>query len=306
MAIEKTEALVKLYDETTGTWKFVKKDKGPLKSVEIIEKTLSKLGLSKNEVRVYLYLARYGERKASEISEALCLHRTETYRILRDLEKRGIVSSVFEKPLKFIATPFEKALDLLIEAKKLKIKLLERKKKGLVSIWLSLPQPSITPERKEVFQILEGQEQIDLKTTEILENAKNEILVFASDADLARLYYSGILDKLEKCNRKNIDVKLLTNDSPKSRFFVEKTKVNIKYSSSQICDLPSFIITDQAQLLLSIMRNNGDSKEHLNTKRGRITALATNYEAFIKVLGTLFDSLWEADDSIQIVQTVLK
>lgn len=306
MAVEKTEALVKLYDETTGNWKFVKKDKGPLKSVEIIEKTLSKLGLSKNEVRVYLYLARCGERKASEISEALCLHRTETYRILRDLEKRGIVSSVFEKPLKFIATPFEKAIDLLIEAKKLKIKLLERKKKSLVSVWLSLPQPNITPERKEVFQILEGQEQIDLKTTEILENAKKEILVFASDTDLARLYYSGTLDMLERCNRKNINVKLVTNDSPKSRFFIEKIKVNIKYSPSKIDDLPSFIITDQAHLLLSIMRNNGDSKEHSSTKRGRITALSTNYEAFIKVLGTLFDELWETDDPVQIAQTVLK
>ncbi|RLI41978.1 hypothetical protein DRO59_05445 [Candidatus Bathyarchaeota archaeon] len=47
------------------------------------------------------------------MSEVLSLHRTEIYRILRDLEKRGLFSSVFEKPLKFIATPFEKALDIL-------------------------------------------------------------------------------------------------------------------------------------------------------------------------------------------------
>lgn len=72
----------------------------------------------KNEVKVYIYLARTGEHKASEISEALSLHRTETYRILQDLEKRGLVSSVFEKPLKFTAAPFEKALDILIETKK--------------------------------------------------------------------------------------------------------------------------------------------------------------------------------------------
>lgn len=77
-----------------------------------------------------MYLARTGEHKASEISEALSLHRTETYRILRDLEKKGLVSSVFEKPLKFIATPFEKALDVLIETKKMRINLLEKK------VWL--------------------------------------------------------------------------------------------------------------------------------------------------------------------------
>ncbi|MCL6507784.1 MAG: helix-turn-helix domain-containing protein, partial [Bryobacteraceae bacterium] len=128
-----------------------------------IEKALRGLGLSKNEVKVYVYLSRTGEHKASEISEALSLHRTETYRILRDLEKRGLISSVFEKPLKFIATPFEKALDILIETKRMKLNLLEKKRQNLVNIWLSLPKPEVELERKEGFQILEGEEQISLK-----------------------------------------------------------------------------------------------------------------------------------------------
>ena len=305
MAIEKTEELVRLYDETTGAWKFVKKDKGPLKSVEIIETTLLRLGLSKNEVRVYLYLARYGERKASEISEALCLHRTETYRILRDLEKRGMVSSVFEKPLKFIATPFEKAIDLLIEAKKLKIKILEQKKKKLVDVWLALPHPTIAPERKEVFQILEGEEQIDLKANEILEKASKAVQVFAPESDLARLYYSGFLDKLERVSKKSAGVMVLTNHSPKSRFFVEKTKLNVKYSDSDIDDLPSFIITDQEQILLSIRKNNGDTEDPRG-RRERITALWTNYGAFTKALGKLFCELWETEAPLEVAQTALK
>jgi len=131
LSVEKPENIMKLYDENTGLWRFLKTDKGASKSLEIIEKTLYRLGLSKNEMKIYIYVARRGEHKASEISEALSLYRTETYRILRDLEKKGLISSVFEKPLKFIATPFEKALDILIETKKMKINL--RKEKGKVS-----------------------------------------------------------------------------------------------------------------------------------------------------------------------------
>jgi sugar-specific transcriptional regulator TrmB len=307
MAIEKTEELVRMYDETTGAWKLVKKDKGPLKNVEIIEHTLLKLGLSKNEVRVYLYLARYVERKASEISEALCLHRTETYRILRDLEKRGMVSSVFEKPLKFIATPFEKAIDVLIEAKKLKIKLLERQKKSLVDVWLSLPRPNIAPERKEVFQILEGEEQIDLKADEILENAKKELLMFAPEGDLSRFYYSGFLDRLEKSAKKNVGVMLLTNHSSKSHFFVGRTKLNAKYSASKVEDLPSFIIADKKHLLLSIRKTDDDnSNEDASARRGKIAALWTNYGAFIKALGKLFTELWKTEISIEVAKTTLR
>ena len=62
LSVEKPKSIEKLYDENSGLWKFVRIDKGPTKSVEIIEKTFCRLGLSKNEVKVFMYLARTGER----------------------------------------------------------------------------------------------------------------------------------------------------------------------------------------------------------------------------------------------------
>jgi len=287
LSVEKPESIVKLYDENSGLWRFVKADKGPAKSIEIIEKTLRGLGLSKNEVKVYVYLARTGEHKASDISEALSLHRTETYRILRDLEKRGLISSVFEKPLKFIATPFEKALDILIETKRMRLNLLEKKRQSLVDLWLSLPKPEVELERKEVFQILEGEEQISLKADEIIGKAVNEILVFVSQCDIANFYHSGLLDKLEKHQRRGINVQLLTTYSPKTCFFLEKTKLKrAKYSRLNAEDLPTFILADNEHLLLLIRKEDGKKK---------VAALWTNYDAFIKALKTLFNELWNND-----------
>jgi sugar-specific transcriptional regulator TrmB len=280
LSLEKPEDVVKLYDENTGLYKFVRTDKGPSRSLEAVEKTLHRLGLSKNEIRVYLHLARTGEHKASEISETLSLHRTETYRILRDLEKKGLISSVFEKPLKFIGTPFEKALDILIETRKMKIHALEKGKTELVKLWLSLPKLEVERERKEVFQILEGDDQINLKAEEILNRASDQVLVFTSENDIASFYHTNLLDSLEKVSRKSIDVQLLANYSPKSCFFIEKTKLkNAKYSVANSDDLPTFIIVDDQQLLLLIRTNNG---------KKRVAALWTNYDAFVKVLKALF------------------
>ncbi len=287
LAVEKPESIMKLYDENTGLWKFVRMDKGPGKSVELIEKALFRLGLSKNEIRVYLYIARTGEHKASETSEALSLHRTETYRILRDLEKKGLVSSVFEKPLKFIATPFEKAIDTLIETKKMKISILEKKKDSLVDLWLSLPKSEVEHERKEVFQILEGEEQINLKADELLDNAVREVFVFASEHDIANFYHSSLLDKLERISRRNMNVQLLTDYSSKSAFFIDKLKLKkAKCLPSNIGGLPTFVLTDDGQLLLLIRKD--DSKK-------RVAALWTNYDAFVKALKTLFLELWNND-----------
>jgi len=284
LSLEKPEGVMKLYDENTGLYKFVRTDKGPSRSLEAVEKTLHRLGLSKNEIRVYVHLARTGEHKASEISETLSLHRTETYRILRDLEKKGLISSVFEKPLKFIGTPFEKALDILIETRKMKIQALEKGKIDLVSLWLSLPKLEVEQERKEVFQILEGEDQINLKAEEILSKASDQILMFASENDIASFYHTNLLDNLEKASRKNINVQLLANYSPKSCFFIEKTKLkNAKYSVLNVDELPTFLIADDQQLLLLIRTSNS---------KKRVAALWTNYEVFVKVLKTLFLELW--------------
>ncbi len=295
---EKPERLVNLYEDNARVWKLLRKDKEPLKSLQVIEDTLLGFGLSNNEIRVYIHLARSGVRKAREISDALSLHRTETYRILRDLEKRGLVSSILEKPLKFMATPFEETIDILIKTKKQKIKLLERQKKNLVNIWFSIPQQKIKPQSKEVFQILEGEEQINLKADELLENSKKEIYLLAPDLDLLRLYHSGFTDKLEKFSRKSLEIRLLTNYSPKSRFIVDKMKlIYVKYLSSNVEELPSFIISDQGQILFSIKNDNDVQDVGVRRKKGRISSLWTNYEAFVKALKMLFFELWNTETS---------
>jgi len=90
-------------------------------------------------------------------------------------------------------------------------------------------------------------------------------------------------------------VQLLTNNSAKSRFFVEKLKLNgAKCLSTCPSDLPSFIIVDQEQLLFSIKRNN-EQNDDVEEKRKKLAALWTNYEAFIKALSALFTGLWSTE-----------
>jgi len=57
----------------------------------------------------------------------------------------------------------------------MKLNMLEKRRQSLIDLWLSLPKPEIEPERREVFQILEGEEQINLKADEILGKAGKEI-----------------------------------------------------------------------------------------------------------------------------------
>jgi sugar-specific transcriptional regulator TrmB len=298
LSVEKPNELIKVYDEENEAWKFVKRDKGSYKQLIMMEETLAGFGLLKNEIKVYLYLARTGERKAAEVAEGLSLHRTETYRILRDLEKKGIVFSVFERPLRFSAVPLEKAADLLIEAQKMRIKLLEKEKASLVQLWSSMPQPKVDDNRKEIFQILEGGQQMILKANDLLQNAKKEIQIFAPSEYLAQLYHSDFIDNLEVCSKK-LGITLLTENSLKSKFFLEQMNLlTRKYRVVDAKNLPYFIIADKKELLIAIQQNE-EGRYGTDKKKSKTVVLWTNYNSFIETLDMLFSKLNETGKTVE-------
>jgi HTH-type transcriptional regulator, sugar sensing transcriptional regulator len=291
LAVESQNSdLIKVYDEKTDTLKYIKRDKGFNKQLSTIEETLARYGLLKNEIKIYLYLARVGEKKAGEIAEAISLHRTETYRILRDLEKKGILFSVFEKPLKFTAAPLDKAIDILVDAQKMKIKLLEKEKASLVELWLSVPQVKIEKVKKELFQMLEGEQQVILKADELLEKTESEFQIFATSEYLAQFYYSDFTDKLKKKQQDGLNITLLTDNLPKSLFFVEQMEwPKAKLGLVEKATLPCFIISDKKELLIAF--HEEDTSDSGDKKKFKTAAIWTNYNAFIWTLQMLFTKL---------------
>jgi len=291
LTLEKRE-LMKVYNDNAESWKLVKKDQSYSKQLVTIEETLSRFGLLKNEIKVYLYLARAGEKKAGEIAEAISLHRTETYRILRDLEKRGIVFSIFEKPLKFTAVSLDKAIDLLVDAQKIKIKLLEQEKASLVELWMSMPQPKVATVKKELFQMLEGEQQVLMKANELLEKTQEEFQIFASADYLSQLYYSDFSDNLKRRGHK-IHVSLVTDNSLKSAYFLgqlpwlsEPNRITDNQS------LPCFMISDSKEVLI-VFHEKEPSNDDVK-KKFRTAAIWTNYNALVNTLKTLFSKLTQS------------
>ncbi|MGD6807687.1 MAG: TrmB family transcriptional regulator [Candidatus Bathyarchaeia archaeon] len=283
------ENVIKVYNKQTDQYKLVKKDNQFNKQLSTIEETLAHFGLLKNEIKVYLHLARSGEKKAGEIAEAIQLHRTETYRILRDLEKKGIVFSIFEKPLKFTAVPLDKAIDLLVDAQKIKIKLLEQEKPSLVELWRSMPQPKMEPSKKELFQMLEGEQQVLMKANELLESATDSFQIYASADYFSDLYYNDFSDKLKMQSNK-INVSMITDNSLKSSYFMAQMKwLSDQHRITSDSNLPCFMIADNREVLIVFHEKSVDGDEGKN--KFRTAAIWTNYAALVGTLQVLFGKL---------------
>jgi len=283
------EVVAKVYDQQTETWKLVKEHQNYNLQLTAIENTLTKFGLLKNEIRVYLYLARSGDKKAGEIANAISLHRTETYRILRDLEKKGIVFTIFEKPIKFTAVTLDKAIDLLVDAQKIKIKLLEQEKSSIIEIWQTIPQPKIENPKKELFQMLEGEQQIIIKANELLEKTQEKFQIFASADYLSELYYNDFSDKL-KTQAGKVQISVVTDSGIKSAYFIGQMEwLSECHRIVDSENLPCFMISDKKEVL--IVFHEKDEEEKDSKKKNRTTAIWTNYSALVNPLQVLFKKL---------------
>ena len=90
---------------------------------------------------------------------------------------------------------------------------------------------------------------------------------------------------------------LLTNNSPKSRFIAEKMGLSdVNYISADSGDIPSFILSDQQELLFSIKNGDDQQDSGMRRKKEKISFLWTNYNTFIKALRLLFVNLWNTDN----------
>lgn len=84
-------------------------------------KTLTRLGLTAQQATIYLSLLETHETTAKEISKRSKIARQATYRILEELQEKGLVEKTIASPIKFTAMPLEDSLPILIKRKRSQI-----------------------------------------------------------------------------------------------------------------------------------------------------------------------------------------
>ena len=100
-------------------------------------KILRKLGFSKADAEVYIYLAKKGPRREIDLSRALKLTDKKLDFILENLQSKGLVTATFEQSELFLALPFEIVLDQLIKSRIQKASAIIENKEEFLARWQS-------------------------------------------------------------------------------------------------------------------------------------------------------------------------
>lgn len=251
-------------------------------SIEKVQVELLQYGLTFNQSKVFIYLGKYGAKTAPEVCKALKLPRTETYHLLSALQNKGIVSSTFQHPIQFTALPLNKAIWILVNSEKERVKSLEHMEKGLAELWDNIPTfDSLHDEVEEKFQMLQGANQIQSKITEMTDNFKDEFLILGSEKDYVRLYHGEFLESFVESKQQ---FRLLSACSEKTTYIFDNLeRKNIKKLDKDIQNHLCFILKDDAELLFFTKNANSTTEPF---------AMWTNSKSLVYSMKLLFESLW--------------
>ncbi len=248
-----------------------------------VENGLAGMGLTDQQSKIYVFLAKKGAKKASEVAKLLNLPRTHTYNLLNSLQKKGLVSCTMNYPIRFVATPLDKAVKTLLDMEKQKLVSFESQSRQLLDAWSSIAYHEITDEEieEEKFQILEGSKVIHGKIMEIVSSAEKEVIVMADSKALNALYHNDVTARLQSLAEKGVDIKLLTSSKSCTEILDELGKCKIKTPPSFNANL-HYIVIDRTQL--AFFRKEKDEKTP--------SAIWTNCESLVRCIVYLFEELW--------------
>jgi len=271
-----------------------------LSALERNVEMLIDFGLTGNQARVYLAIARLKLATVGQISKVSKVRREDVYRMLPKLEKIGLVEKLLGKPSKIRATPVEDALSVLIkhEEDSARERLSKLKAKTETFLKHFARAPNLEVEEKAHFALLSKRENIIARMLTMVKSAEKEIDIVFSRSQIMQFLHV-FSDQLKKNIRKGIKIRVVSElpeyEDSLPRLIEERVSpgnsFDLKYT-----DLPSshYMIADFKEALISTT-TEGNMAEH--------PCLWTNSDSLVGVFQGDFENLWHNSTSWKVIET---
>lgn len=269
---------------------------------EPIRKILKNVGLTEKEIDVYIFLAKRGELKGTEIAKQTRIDKAEVYRILKRLQSKGLLNLTMRSPARFATVPFDKVIDSLVKTKRDEATLIQNSKEDLMNDWAKICRLRGKLET-EKFVVVEDN-KIYSKMLELVKTTKTQLSAILSPRDLLRAAQFGLVEALtEFPSSTNPKFSLLTEVSEKNVVLMHvladkllQVTQNFEARSPELgLPLsPRIIVRDNQELLLFVTPKIQSSKEESTE-----TCLWTNCQTLVDSFTLVFMNIWLKSDNLE-------
>jgi len=260
-----------------------------VQAVNDIVAQLQDYGLTRNEARVLVFLAKTGPSKASDVARAVQINRTETYRTIRNLQRRGLVEATLERPVRFQSVPFDRCLRILIDERKARLRILEQRGEDLRR---QFDDVRVEPVSQEVerFQVVEGRLRIEQRLHGMYTKSQKSVMTVLSPSEVIRADTSDLFDLLGNAAKNGLRVRVITAINQSNLQIVEKfrERMEIRHLDLKAKPIPRVSIIDDSEALFEI--TTVDESPRIEEE----VALWINSRAFVRNLQAYFEEMWNS------------
>ena len=196
----------------------------------MIEGFLRNLGLSDNEIKVYLYLLTHGESIASVIAKRLDMKRATVYPVIESLEKQELIST-FDKngTMHFDAVEPEDIV-YVCEQRVHQMKRLKEKAEGLHKEFRQLRDQGKMPklEIRGKIKYYEGLDAVTGLIEETLDEKEKEQLCFGLNTFHTELSGNDWQNYTDKRVQKGMHVRSIQADTPEAIEYQKRDKDELR------------------------------------------------------------------------------
>jgi sugar-specific transcriptional regulator TrmB/pimeloyl-ACP methyl ester carboxylesterase len=263
---------------------------------------LTDFGLTSKEADTYIFLARHEVLTGGEIAKQTKIARSLVYRILKSLQAKGLVEPTLESPKRFVAIPFEKALDLIIKTRQEEALLVEKAKKELLEDWKVISKAKLEA-KYEKFVVIEGSKKIYAKILHMIKETKNQFSGILPVSALARAEQFGVFDAAYNHPLKSrVKFQFLTDlagsDLEAIKLLKPKLRAELclktRNSGSEVTTSPRVVMRDGEEILFFIKPET----ETATRKQGEV-CIYTNCQSLVQTFTGVFQDLWRSSTDIE-------
>ena len=246
--------------------------------------TLTGLGLTVLQAKVYIVLARTGKSTIKEIAKTSKVARQDLYRIATQLLNLGLIEKLASTPTKFEAIPIQEAINMLVERRKKETALLEKESTDFLRLFAEKG-----PSKDEAPQyIIINELQVRLMKAKKLIASSKESIKIVTKWSFFLTYTSQTVEEHLKAMNNGANIQIVTQQPssiesiPKD---IQKLMEHPNFEVRYVNCLPSSIVAifDQKEVNILLATDKSPAETPL---------FMTNNLVLVQLACNFFEIMW--------------
>ena len=198
--------------------------------IETNIQTLTKLGLTPLESKVFLTLLSIGKEKITTISTVSSIDRSNTHQIIKRLQEKGLVNEILGKPNRYESIPLKSAILILKNKKHEEYKEIEKEANELIKS--CKPSIIIKPNDSEFKIVKRNKETKQQEVINAIKDVERCFDLIISQKDF-HITFVGLISHQLECVKRGIQYRVIIEEKTLNRF-KRAIKPFLNYSNFQI------------------------------------------------------------------------